>query len=81
MEFNLDSNKVVRGAGEGIKFPSGNSTVAADTKGRVYGIESGPCAGGTPGIAHVMDVSLAQTGTIALGECPSGSTVVVIPPE
>ena len=25
MEFNLDSNKVVRGAGQGITFPSGNS--------------------------------------------------------
>ncbi len=81
MEFNLDSNKVVRGAGQGITFPSGNSTVAVDSKGRVYGIESGPCSGGQPGIAHVLDETLAQTGTIALGECPSGSAVVQIPPE
>jgi hypothetical protein len=81
MEFSLDSNKVVRGAGVGVKFASGNSAVATDSKNRVYGIESGPCAGGTPGIAHVMDVSLAEIGTIPLGECPSGSAVVQIPPE
>lgn len=86
MEFDLDSNKVIRGAGEGITFASGNSTVAVDSKGRVYGIETGPCSGGRPGTAHVLDASpaqvgLAQTGTIVLGECPSGSAVVQIPPE
>jgi hypothetical protein len=81
MAFSLDSNKVVRGAGQGISFPSGNSTVAVDSKARVYGIESGPCSGGAPGIAHVMDVSFAQLSTITLGECPSGSAVVIIPPE
>lgn len=81
MEFNLDSNRVVRGAGEGITFASGNSTVAVDSKSRVYGIESGPCSGGQPGTAHVFDVSLAQLGTITLGECPSGSAVAQIPPE
>ena len=81
MEFNLDSNKVVRGAGQGLKFDSGNSTVAVDSKGRVYGIESGPCAGGQPGTAHVLDATLTQTATIVLGECPSGSAVVQIPPE
>jgi hypothetical protein len=81
MEFNLDSNKVVRGAGQGITFASGNSTVAVDSKDRIYGIESGACAGGQPGIAHVLDATLEQTGTIQLGECPSGSVVVQIPPE
>ncbi len=81
MEFSLDSNKVVRGAGEGIGFASGNSTVAADSKGRIYGIETGPCSGGQPGTAHVFDVSLAQLATIVLGECPSGSAVAQIPPE
>jgi hypothetical protein len=81
MEFNLDSNKVVRGAGQGITFPTGNSTVAADSEHRIYGIESGPCSGGQPGIAHVLDEALGQTGTIELGECPSGSVVVQIPPE
>ncbi|MEP6687669.1 MAG: hypothetical protein ABJC36_04920 [Gemmatimonadales bacterium] len=80
MEFNLDSNKVVRGAGQGVPVPS-NATVAVDSKGRVYGIETGPCSGGQPGKAHVLDASLIDTGTIELGECPVGSTVVQIPPE
>jgi hypothetical protein len=71
----------VVGAGQGITFPTGNSTVAVDSKGRVYGIESGPCSGGTPGVAHVLDETLAQTGTIALGECPAGSAVTQIPPQ
>jgi hypothetical protein len=80
MEFNLDSNKVVRGAGQGVPIPS-NATVAVDSKGRVYGIETGSCSGGQPGKAHVLDASLTDTGTIELGECPVGSTVVQIPPE
>jgi len=71
----------VRGAGQGITFPSGNSTVAVDSKSRIYGIESGPCSGGQPGTAHVMDVNLTQTGTITLGESPSGSATAIIPPE
>lgn len=80
MEFNLDSNKVVRGAGQGVPIPS-NATVAVDSKGRVYGIESGPCSGGRVGVAHVLDADLEETGTIMLGECPVGSAVVQIPPE
>ena len=80
MEFNLDSNEVVRGAGQGIPVPS-NATVAVDSKGRVYGIETGPCSGGQPGRAHVLDAALVETGTIMLGECPVGSAVVQIPPE
>ena len=80
MEFDLDSNKVVRGAGHGLPVP-GNSAVAADSKGRLYAIESGPCSGGQPGKAHVYDTTLAEIRTITLGECPSGATVVEIPPE
>jgi hypothetical protein len=80
MEFNLDSNKVVRGAGQGVPIPS-NATVAVDSKGRVYAIETGTCSGGKVGKAHVLDVKLEETGTISLGECPVGSAVVQIPPE
>jgi DNA-binding beta-propeller fold protein YncE len=80
MEFDADSNKVVRGAGQGVPIAS-NATVAVDSKGRVYGIETGACSGGQPGKAHVLDATLAETGTIELGECPVGSTVVQIPPE
>jgi len=39
------------------------------------------CSLGQPGKAHVLDATLAETGTIELGECPVGSTVVQIPPE
>jgi hypothetical protein len=80
MEFNLDSNKVIRGAGHGVPVPS-NASVAVDSKGRVYGLETGPCSGGQVGKAHVLDTDLAETGTIMLGECPVGSAVVQIPPE
>jgi len=79
MEFDLDSNKVVLGAGHGIQIP-GNSAVAADSKGRLYAIESGPCSGGEPGRAHVFDATLTEIRTITLGECPTGATVVQIPP-
>ncbi len=80
MEFDLDSNKVVLGAGHGIQVP-GNSAVAADSKGRLYAISTGPCAGGQPGVAHVFDASLTEIRTITLGECPSGATVVQVPPN
>jgi hypothetical protein len=80
MEFDLDSNKVVRGAGHGLRVLT-NSAVAVDSKGRLYAIESGPCSGGHPGVAHVFDESLTETRTITLGECPSGAAVVQIPPE
>jgi hypothetical protein len=80
MEFDTDSNKVVLGADEGIPIPS-NSAVAVDSHGRVYGIEAGPCRGGQRGKAHVLDSELKEVRTITLGECPSGVTVVKIPPE
>ena len=80
LEFNTDSNEVVRGAGEGVPIPS-NSGVAVDRQGRVYAIESGPCQGGEPGTAHVLDRDLEETRTIPLGECSAGATVVEIPPE
>jgi hypothetical protein len=80
MEFNTDSNKVVIGADEGIPIPS-NSAVAVDSHGRVYGIEAGSCRGGQRGKAHVLDTNLKEVRTIALGECPSGVTMVKIPPE
>jgi hypothetical protein len=80
MEFNTDSNKVVIGADEGIPIPS-NSAVAVDSHGRVYGIEAGSCRGGQRGKAHVLDSNLKEVRTIPLGECPSGVTMVKIPPE
>ena len=80
MVFDTDSNKVVRGAGNGVPIPR-NSAVAVDSRNRVYAIESGPCQGGHRGKAHVLDPELTQQRTITLGECPSGAAVVQIPPE
>ena len=57
------------GRGPGHPVPS-NATVAVDSKGRVYGIETGPCSGGQPGKAHVLDATLAETGTIDAGRVP-----------
>ncbi len=80
MEFDTGLNQVVRGAGNGVAIP-GNSAVAVDSKGRIYAIESGPCQGGEPGTAHVLDSTLVEKRTIALGECPSGVVTIQIPPE
>jgi hypothetical protein len=80
MVFDTDSNKVVRGAGNGVPIPR-NSAVAVDSRNRVYAIESGPCQAGKPGKAHVLGADLKEQRTIILGECPSGATVVQIPPE
>jgi hypothetical protein len=80
MEFNTETNQVIRGAGNGVAIP-GNSAVAVDSKGRIYAIASGPCKGGQPGMAHVLDSTLVQKSTITLGECPSGAVTIQIPPE
>lgn len=80
MVFDTDANQVVRGAGNGLDIP-GNAAVAVDSKGRVYAIESGPCQGGKPGKAHVLDSTLAEKSVIELGECPAGAITTQIPAE
>jgi hypothetical protein len=80
MEFDTETNQLLRGAGNGVPI-QGNSAVAVDSKARVYAIESGPCQGGHPGFAHVLDTALVSKNTITLGECPSGAVTVQIPPE
>jgi hypothetical protein len=77
LEFNTDSNAVVRGEGAGVPIPS-NSGVAVDSEGRVYAIEAGGCAPGARGVAHVLDEELEEVGRIALGRCSAGATVVRI---
>ena len=77
LEFNTDSNAVVRGEGAGIAIPS-NSGVAVDSKGRVYAIEAGACVAGRPGVAHVLDEELEEIGRITLQRCSAGATVVQI---
>jgi hypothetical protein len=77
MEFNTDSNSVVRGEGEGVPIPS-NAGVAVDSEGRVYAIEAGICAAGNRGIAHVLDDELAEIRLIELGRCATSALVVRI---
>ena len=80
MEFNTDSNKVVRGAGEGILVPN-NTSAAVDSRHRVYAVESGSCQGTQPGTLHVFDAELEKQRTFPLGGCSTGAIVVEVPPE
>lgn len=77
LEFNTDSNAVVRGEGEGVPVPT-NVGVAVDSEGRVYAIEAGECAPGRPGLAHVLDEELEEIRLIQLGRCASAALVVRI---
>jgi hypothetical protein len=77
LEFNTDSNAVVRGEGEGVPIPT-NVGVAVDSEGRVYAIEAGECAPGRPGIAHVLDEELQEIRRIQLGRCAAAALVIRI---
>jgi DNA-binding beta-propeller fold protein YncE len=77
LEFNTDSNAVVRGEGEGVPIPS-NAGVAVDSEGRVYAIEAGLCAPGQPGLGHVLDEELEEIRLIPLGRCAASAMVVLI---
>ncbi len=79
MEFNLTTSQVIRGAGNGVPIVS-NASVVVDSKGRIYALETGKCAGGDAGKAHVLRSDLTESGTITLGECPVGALVTSIPP-
>jgi hypothetical protein len=77
LEFDTDSNAVIRGEGKGIPIPT-NTGVAVDSEGRVYAIESGACAPGQPGLAHVLDDELQEVRLIQLGRCATSALVVRI---
>jgi hypothetical protein len=79
MVLDTRNRSIIRGAGNGVAVPN-NAAVAVDAEGRIYAIDSGPCAGGQPGYAHVLRADdLTESGTIALGECPVGVVVTRIP--
>jgi DNA-binding beta-propeller fold protein YncE len=80
LEFNTDSNAVIRGEAEGVPIAS-NTGVAVDSRGRIYAIEAGGCAPGEPGVAHVLDEELEEIDRITLGRCSAGATVVRIGQE
>lgn len=77
LEFDTDSNTVVRGESDGIAIPS-NTGVAVDSRGQVYAIEAGGCSAGQPGVGHVLDEDLEEVGRIPLGRCSAGATTVRI---
>jgi hypothetical protein len=79
MVFDTDTRTVVRGAGNGLGITN-NAAVVVDAEGRIYALESGPCAGGVPGKAHVLRTNLTEIRTIDLGECAVGATVTDVPP-
>jgi len=79
MEFDIETNTVIRGAGDGVPIPD-NSGVAVDSDGQVYAITAG-CAGGGGGVAHILRADLTERGTVALGVCAIGSAVTRIPAE
>ncbi len=81
LAFDTDSNKVVRGTGEGLPVP-GNTGVAVDSRRRVYVLESGSCAGPAAGLAHVFTEDLQEElRTVTLGRCPAAALTVRIPPQ
>ena len=77
MEFDTDSNAVVKGEGQGVPVPT-NTSVAVDSEGRVYAIEAGLCTAGQRGVAHVLDEELEEIRLIELGRCATSALVVRI---
>jgi DNA-binding beta-propeller fold protein YncE len=80
MEFNTRTRTVVRGAGNGLPL-SGNSGVAIDSRGLIYGIEMGSCVAPPPGRARVFRPDLTEAQPIPLGACAGGATTTLIPVE
>jgi hypothetical protein len=78
MEFDVRTRTVLKGAGSGVPIPL-NAAVIVDSKGRVYALDTGPCAGGVAGTIHVLRADLTQSSTIPTGECPVGAAVTSIP--
>jgi hypothetical protein len=76
LEFNTDSNAVVRGIGQGLDIVS-NSGVAVDSDRRLYAIAAGDCAAGN-GMAHVFNEELEEIDSIPLGRCPGPAKVVKV---
>jgi hypothetical protein len=75
LEFNTDSNAVVRGQADGVPILT-NTGVAVDSEGRIYAIEAGGCVAGRFGAAHVLNEELEEIGNIRLGRCSAGAIVV-----
>ena len=79
MEFNTRTRTVIRGAGAGLPL-TGNTGVAIDSRGRIYGIEAGACLAAS-GRARVFRPDLTESQPIPLGLCAGGATTTLIPVE
>jgi len=80
MEFNTRTRTVIRGAGNGLPL-TGNTGVAIDSRGHIYGIEAGSCAVQPSGRARVFRPDLTEEQPITLGPCAGAATVTLIPVE
>jgi hypothetical protein len=78
MVFDLVNRRLIRGAGNGVPIPT-NSSVAVDSRGRIYAFEAGPCTGG-PGKIHVLRTNLTESRALTVGGCPVGAAITEIPP-
>lgn len=79
MEFDIDTREVVHGAGDGVPIPD-NSSVAVDSKGRIYAITAG-CGGAAGGSAHILRTDLTERTVVGLGVCAIGTAVTNIPAD
>jgi hypothetical protein len=79
MLFDVVDRKVLRGASNGVAVPD-NSSVAVDSDGLVYALESGSCAGGAAGKVHILRPNVSEIRTVNVGRCASGSLITAIPP-
>lgn len=75
--FDTRTRTVTRGAGNGIAIPN-SAAVTADSRGRIYAIDTDDCGSGRDGLAHVLDTALTEIRTIPLGRCPVAAAVVNI---
>ena len=79
MVFDLANRRVLRGAGNGVNIPQ-NSGVAVDSRGRIYALEAGDCAGGASGKVHLLRADLTESRVVPAGACASAVAVTEIPP-
>lgn len=80
MEFNTRVRAVVRGAGAGIPVTQ-NAGVAVSAGNRIFAIEAGVCASGTPGRVREFRPDLTEVGAFSLGECAGAAATALIPSE
>ncbi|MFL5403292.1 MAG: hypothetical protein ACJ8BF_10795 [Gemmatimonadales bacterium] len=77
MLFDTADRTVVRGQGNGVSIP-GNSSVAVDSRGRVYAVEAG-CS--DAGVVHVLRPDFTEIQTVPVGQCATQALLARVPPS